>query len=97
MSIPGSSNGRTSAFGVENLGSTPSPGTTRCPWAGKPCDCADFPWTRNGRVPDRCEALMPLDVVAADKTRVSPQRLAEFEAYMDAIAKGKWSRHVDED
>jgi hypothetical protein len=39
---------------------------------------------------------MPLDVVAANKTRVSPQRLAEFEAYMDAIAKGTWQRAADE-
>lgn len=69
----------------------------RCPWAGKRCDCADFPWTRNGRIPERCEALMPLDVVAANKTRVIPQRLAEFDAYMDAIAKGAWKRMADED
>ena len=69
----------------------------RCPWAGKLCYCADFPWTRNGRIPKRCEGLMPLDVVAANKTRVSAERLDEFAAYMDAIAKGTWVRHADED
>ena len=71
--------------------------SSRCPWAGKPCGCADFPWTSAGRIPTRCEALMPLDVVAANKTRVSAPKLAEFEAYMDAIAKGTWVRHADED
>lgn len=33
------------------------------PWNGYPCDCTDFPYKRDGLVPNRCQKDMGLDMV----------------------------------
>lgn len=46
-----------------------------CPWNGvKDCGCGTYPFTENERMPQRCEELLPLDMVAA---YLKPQRVSD--------------------
>lgn len=41
-------------YSEKNLAPVEAPANKRCPWSGMPCDCEEFPWTRDGKIPKKC-------------------------------------------
>jgi hypothetical protein len=56
-----------------------------CPWSGQPCECAAFPYTKNGVIPQYCEDRMPDEILGVRK--VSPAGKARFKAYRAELEK----------
>lgn len=53
--------------------------TTYCPWSGAvDCGCTQYPFTRNGQIPERCQDMMPLPNVGAYPNLVTPEKKEEY-------------------
>lgn len=59
----------------------------RCPWSGMPCECASFPYLRNGIVPAACEALMA--EVLLGQRKVSDAGKQRYRAYLAELEENR--------
>jgi hypothetical protein len=46
-----------------------------CPWCAQSCDCAEFPWTQDELIPEKCQTLVRERIPALVSWHVANKRM----------------------